>query len=202
MVAPILEALDSVSKKADPPSVLDVGCGEGYLVGSLAAARKIEGIGVDISVPAIELAAKTYPGVTWIVANADRRLPFPSGAFDFVMSVTARRQGGELARLLSPTGRALVVVPGPDDLAELREAVLGRAENRDRAAPAIEELAPHLHLVSRRSLRRKRRYAANEVRDLLSVTYRGARTRERERASEIGDIEITSSRELLLFRLP
>jgi len=203
-VAAILEALDSVSRrtKADPPAVLDLGCGEGYLLGSLARERKIDGFGVDISVPAIELAAKTYPELTWIVANADRRLPLPDAAFDFVMSVTARRNGAELARLLSRGGRALVVVPGPDDLAELREAVLGRAENRDRTASAIEELAPHLKLVTRRSLRRKTRYAANEVRDLLAATYRGGRTRERERAEEIGEMEITSSRELLLFRLP
>ena len=140
--------------------------------------------------------------MTWLVANADRRLPLPDAAFDFVMSVTARRNGAELARLLSRGGRALVVVPGSDDLAELREAVLGRAENRDRTTSAIEELAPHLELVSRRSLRRKTRYAANDVRDLLAATYRGGRTRERERAEEIGELEITSSRELLLFRLP
>jgi 23S rRNA (guanine745-N1)-methyltransferase len=206
MVGPIVEVLDSVSKrtKADPPAALDLGCGEGYLLGSIAGERKIDGFGVDISVPAIELAAKTYPELTWLVANADRRLPLRDAAFDFVMSVTARRNGAELARLLSRHGRALalVVVPGLDDLAELREAVLGRAEHRDRTASAIEELAPHLELVSRRSLRKKTLYAANDVRDLLPATYRGGRTRERERAEEIGEMEITSSRELLLFRLP
>jgi 23S rRNA (guanine745-N1)-methyltransferase len=204
MVPPILETLDSVSRrtKADPPAALDLGCGEGYLLGSIANERKIDGFGVDISVPAIEVAAKTYPELTWLVANADRRLPLRDAAFDFVMSVTARRNGVELARLLARGGRALVVVPGPDDLAELREAVLGRAENRDRTASAIEELAPHLELVSRRPLRRRTRYAASEVRDLLAATYRGGRTRERERAEEIGGMEITSSRELLVFRLP
>ena len=50
--------------------MLDLGCGEGYLLGSLASERKIDGFGVDISVPANERAAKTYPGVTWLVANA------------------------------------------------------------------------------------------------------------------------------------
>jgi hypothetical protein len=80
--------------------------------------------------------------------------------------------------------------------------VLGRAENRDRTVSAIEELAPHLVLVSRRSLRRKTHYAASEVRDLLAATYRGGRRRERERAEEIGEMEFTSSRELLLFQLP
>jgi 23S rRNA (guanine745-N1)-methyltransferase len=198
-VEPVLEILDAIPRSERPPVVLDAGCGEGFLLGALAAARSIDGFGLDISVPAIELAARAYPGVVWIVANADRRLPFPAGSLDFVISVTARRNGEELSRVLRQGGRALVAVPGEDDLAELRQAVLGRADARDRAESAIAELAPHLDLVSRRSIRRKASHTAEEVRDLLTATYRGARARERERAAGLGAMEITSSRELLLF---
>ncbi|MDQ6894719.1 MAG: methyltransferase domain-containing protein [Acidobacteriota bacterium] len=200
MVKPILEALDGTAPGRKRLAVLDLGCGEGFLLGSLARARPMDAFGADISVPAIELAAKTHPTVTWVVSNADRRLPFADGSFDFVMSVTARRNGGELRRLLGAGGRALVVVPGEDDLGELREAVLGRLDRKDRAAPAIAELAGDLEPVSRRSIRRVARFGASEVRDLLAATYRGARSRERERAEKIGEMEVTLSRELLLFR--
>jgi 23S rRNA (guanine745-N1)-methyltransferase len=55
-----------------PASVLDVGCGEGYFLGSLAQERAVEAHGVDLSVPAIDLAARRWPGVSWWVVNADR----------------------------------------------------------------------------------------------------------------------------------
>jgi 23S rRNA (guanine745-N1)-methyltransferase len=200
MVDPILAELDGAAPETDSPAVLDLGCGEGFLLGSLSHARRIDAFGADISVPAIELAAKTYPKITWVVSNADRRLPFADGSFDFVMSVTARRNGGELRRLLRADGRALVVVPGEDDLGELREAVLGRLDRKDRAAPAIADLAGDLEPVSRRTFRRVERFGASEVRDLLAATYRGARARERERAEKIGEMEVTLSRELLVFR--
>ena len=200
MVEPIVETLDAAAPGTNRPSVLDLGCGEGFLLAALAGMRPVDGFGVDISVPAIELAAKKHPELSWIVGNADRRLPFEDASFDFVMSVTARRNGRELRRLLRADGRVLVVVPGEDDLAELREAVLGRADRKDRAAAAIAELAVDLDLASRRTIRRIERFAASETRDLLAATYRGARSRERERASGIGEMEITLSRELLVFR--
>jgi 23S rRNA (guanine745-N1)-methyltransferase len=200
MEEPSLEALDAAAPGTNRPAVLDLGCGEGFLLGSLARARRMEAFGADISIPAIELAAKKYPEITWLVSNADRRLPFSDGSFDFVMSVTARRNGGELRRLLRAEGRALVVVPGEDDLGELREALLGRMDRKDRAAPAVAELAGDLELVSRRTIRRVARFSALEARDLLSATYRGARSRERERAEWIGEMDVTLSRELLVFR--
>ncbi|HEY6147028.1 MAG TPA: methyltransferase domain-containing protein, partial [Thermoanaerobaculia bacterium] len=200
LVEPVRDVLDGAAPQGQTPAVLDLGCGEGFLLGSLAAQRPMDAAGADISVPAIELAAKKYSGVTWIVSNADRRVPFADGSFDFVMSVTARRNGGELRRLLRPRGRALVVVPAQDDLAELREAVLGRLDRKDRAARAIADLAADLEPVSRRAIRRAARFSAGEARDLLAATYRGARVREKERAEKIGDIGVTLSRELLVFR--
>src|SRR5262249_33725939 len=41
------------------PSLLDIGCGEGFLLRSLTSARTFEAYGLDISVPAIDLAAKS-----------------------------------------------------------------------------------------------------------------------------------------------
>lgn len=194
-----LDALP-VRGEASGPSVLDVGCGEGFLLGTLAASRPIDAHGVDISVPAVDLAAKRYPGPTWIVANADRSLPWADASFDRILSITSRRNGPEFRRLLSRDGRALIAVAGEDDLIELREAVLGRGDRKDRAAAAIEELLPDLALVSRRSVRRQARLTAAAASDLLASTYRGARHRERERADGLGALDVTMSRELLAFR--
>jgi 23S rRNA (guanine745-N1)-methyltransferase len=203
MLAEILAELDrslaSRGREADF-SVLDVGCGEGFLLGSLAADRPIEAHGVDISVPAIDLAARRYPGPTWVVANADRVLPWADGSFDFITSITARRNGPEFRRLLAKEGRVVVAVPAADDLIELREAVLGRGDRKDRASSAIEDLRPDLTLESRRTVRSRVRLAAAAARDLLASTYRGARYRERTRADAVDRIELTVSRDLLAFR--
>ncbi|MCA1582338.1 MAG: methyltransferase domain-containing protein [Acidobacteria bacterium] len=181
-------------------AVLDVGCGEGFLLGSLAGSRALEAHGIDISALAIDLAAKRYPGATWIVGNADRGLPWRDGSFDLVLSVTARRNGPEMRRVLRASGRVLVAVPGPDDLAELRKALLGKATERDRGASAAEELAPDLELLSRRTVRTSARLSAAQIQDLLTATYRGGRLREAERGAGIGDLAVTISRELLVFR--
>src|ERR1700730_14522253 len=198
IVAEILAELDALGLSA--PAVLDVGCGDGFLLGSLAAARPIDAHGTDISVPAIELAAKRHPEATWVVANADRFLPWADGSFDLVTSITARRNGPEFRRLLAPGGRALVALPGEDDLIELREALLGRGTRRDRAGRAEQDLAADFTLLSRRTVRRSARLEAAAVRDLLAATYRGGRTREHERISAIGPLEVTLSRDFLLFR--
>ena len=41
--------------------VLDAGCGDGFYLGSLARDTGCAGYGVDISIPAIDAAARRYP---------------------------------------------------------------------------------------------------------------------------------------------
>jgi 23S rRNA (guanine745-N1)-methyltransferase len=195
----ILAELDGLRGVGGTAHVLDIGCGEGSLLGSVQRARTIAAHGIDISVPSIELAAKKYPEATWVVGNADRFLPWADGAFDLVTSVTSRRNGPEWKRVLKPRGCVFVAIPGPDDLVELREALLGRAVRRDRATAAIDELRPDLALVSRRSVRKTMSLDAEGVADVLRTTYRGARFRQRDRASALGPLEVTLSREILVF---
>jgi hypothetical protein len=46
----------------------------------------------------------------------------------------------------------------------------------------------------------RRRLEAEEIRDALAATYRGARESERRRLAEIGAMEVTLSYDLLVFR--
>jgi 23S rRNA (guanine745-N1)-methyltransferase len=195
----ILAELDALRGAGGTATVLDVGCGEGSLLASVQQARSVEAHGIDVSVPSIELAAKKHSEATWVVGNADRFLPWADGAFDFVTSVTARRNGPEWKRVLKPRGRAFVAIPGPDDLIELREVLLGRAVRRDRATAAIEELRQDLALVAQRSVRKTVSLDEAGIADVLKTTYRGARFRQRDRIDAIGPMEVTLSREILVF---
>ncbi len=181
-------------------AVLDVGCGEGYYLGSLARELGVEAHGVDLSSAAIALAARRYPEGTWAVANADRSLPWATGAFDLVLSIDARLNPAEMRRVLKPGGRLLVAVPAADDLVELRAAVLGEGRLRDRLEGTAGRLASDFELEARRAVRGSAWLGGDEVRDALAATYRlrGSRT---SRIEAIAGIDVTLSHELARFRL-
>jgi 23S rRNA (guanine745-N1)-methyltransferase len=184
----------------EPPAVLDVGCGEGFHLAAVARALGAEGHGIDLSVPAIDLAARRHPGPTWIVGNADRFLPYADGSFDLAMSLTARRNPPEFRRVLRPGGRLLVAIPGEDDLVELREAVLGEKVLRNRVERTIATFSAAFEIESHRTVRAVERLGAEAIRDVLASTYRGARESQRGRVEELGEMAVTMSRDLLTFR--
>lgn len=192
-----------------PPgaAVLDIGCGEGFHLGALARERELTPHGLDIAAGAVDLAARRYPRATWVVANADRFLPYASGSFDLAMSLTARLNPPELRRVLADPappanagGFLLVAVPGADDLVELREAVLGEGCLRDRLQPAIATLAPEFELVRHTIVRTRLTLGAEDLQDLLAATYRGGRHDQRQRAEGLTEMDVTASRELAVFR--
>lgn len=211
LVPHLLAAFDALRL---PPgaTVLDVGCGEGFYLGTLARERRIEAHGLDISAPAVDLAARRYPDATWIVANADRTLPYAAGSFDLALALTSRLNPGELRRVLAPAapgapaapaspaspaaasgpphsggGFLLLTVPAADDLVELRAALLGEGRLRDRLQPALANLATQFELVRQVTVGTRLRLDAAGARDLLAATYRGVRHRERLRAAGLFD---------------
>ena len=153
-------------------AVLDVGCGEGFYLGSISRNLLVEAYGVDLSAVAVDLAARRYPEATWTVANADRALPYPTGAFDLILSIDARLHPAEMRRILKAGGRLLVAVPGPDDLVELRAAVLGEGRLRDRLETTAGRLAANFEIEAQRAVRDRVRLGPDEARDALAATYR------------------------------
>ncbi|MGE5233708.1 MAG: methyltransferase domain-containing protein [Acidobacteriota bacterium] len=200
LLAAVREMIGGLTLPANA-AALDVGCGEGSLLGRLAAELGLQACGVDLSTPAIDLAARRFPDATWIVANADRRLPWADGSFDLVLSILARLNPHEFRRVLAPGGALLLAVPGQDDLAELRELLYGKADARDRLGPALESLqeagfAP----LARRTARWQARLDAAGLADVLALSYRGARQRERARMMGIAELDVTLHAELVALR--
>ena len=200
---PLLRALLEEVDRLDLPAgaaVLDVGCGEGYYLGSIARERGVEAYGIDLSAAAIDLAARRYPGATWTVANADRSIPCASGAFDLVLSIDARLNESEMRRVLKPAGRLLVAVPGPDDLVELRTATLGEGRLRERLEGTAGRLARDFELEERRAVRASARLGPEALRDALVATYR-LRESRRDRLAALDGLAVTLSHDLARFRV-
>lgn len=185
---------------AQEPAVLDVGCGPGLFLRSLFERRTVMAYGLDLSRHAVEAATKVLPQATWIVANADRRLPCASGAFDLVLSLAGPKNASEFARVLAPHGHVVLVVPAADDLIELRGAVLGQGRSIERAAKALALFAPLFSLTERREIREQHEHDAKGLHDLLCVSYRGARRQEAARAATLERLEVTSSAEILVLK--
>jgi 23S rRNA (guanine745-N1)-methyltransferase len=178
-----------------------VGCGDGFFLAALANRFGLIGFGVDISTAAVDAAAQRFSGPCWIAANGDRRLPFADQSFACILSITARNNPEEFKRLLSPGGRLLLAVPANDDLAELRQAVLGQAISKDRARLATAALEEHFELESHEAARRAVPLDVPALLDLLLVTYRGARYSTAAAAAALQPLTVTSSAELLCFKM-
>ena len=143
--------------------------------------------GVDISIPAVDAAAKRYPACEWVVANADRFLPYADRSFSIVLSITGRMNAGEFRRVLHDDGRLLVALAAPDDLIELR------GTGRDRVDRTVEEFAKDFTLADRRRVTTLADLDAAAVRDVLLSIYRPMQ------AQPAVATRVTFSLDLLLF---
>lgn len=201
---PLVDALREVIASLglpNDPAVLDIGCGEGSLLDALT--REFPGReahGTDISAPALDLAARAFPDATWVVANADRTLPYQDNSCDLLLTLTARVNPPEARRLLAPGGALLVAVPGSDDLIELREAVLGRGDLRDRLDRTLALLGGDFEPADRTTLRYRADLDAPALADLLASSYRGARQSQRPRAEALEGLTVTMSRDVAVLR--
>lgn len=175
---PLLDAIRSFLPEGE--TILDAGCGEGYYLGSLGRG----GSGIDISTTAIDLAARRYPDCEWIVANADRFIPYADASFDLILSITGRMNAEEFRRV--GRGWLLLAVAAPDDLIELRGT-----PNRDRVQRTIETFA-QFDLIKQERATTVAQLDADDARDILFATYR-PRTATPARC--------TLSLDLLLFRV-
>ena len=197
---PITDRIAAMVALDPSDAVLDVGCGEGHHLAVLTGRFGCEGHGLDISVAAIEVAAKRRPGLHWVVANADRVLPYADASFRLVTSITAPRNPTEFRRVLRDDGMLLLAVPAPDDLIEVRERILGKGIERDRVEKAIATFAPLFVLDRRERIRHAAHLDAAAIRDVMAGSYRAGRASREARLAAASALDVTLSRDVLLFR--
>src|SRR2546429_7094010 len=61
VTAPLLHGIAGMLAASKSDVVLDAGCGDGFYLGTLARETGLDAHGVDISIPAVDAAAKRYP---------------------------------------------------------------------------------------------------------------------------------------------
>ncbi|HSW12263.1 MAG TPA: methyltransferase domain-containing protein [Solimonas sp.] len=126
---PLREAVLALLAPLGAQSLLDIGCGEGWYTGALTAVAP-EVVGLDIARTAIRLAAKRYPGVTWVVGSG-AHMPIADASVDLVANIFTQMHIAEMERVLRTGGHVLLVTPAPQHLRSLREALFEEVRGYD-----------------------------------------------------------------------
>lgn len=154
-------------------NVIDIGCGEGYYMDKLqaaftAASTPLTQAGIDISKPAVRLAAKRRMNAKLAIASA-YALPYFDGTFQIAISVFSPISAEETARVLGPDGKVIMVGPGPQHLRGLASVVYDQAVPHEANFAALDR-SPDFRLAHSESLTRTITVRGEHILDLLKMT--------------------------------
>lgn len=122
--------LDSLPAACRPGTLLDVGCGTGYVASRLVQRFDAAAIGLDLAPGMLEVARRRHAGlpIRWIAGSAER-LPLAGRSLDLVASSLALQWCDSLhgflrqaARVLRPHGWLAFTTLCAGSLEELRQA--------------------------------------------------------------------------------
>ena len=146
---PVLDAVAAAVATDAPADVLDIGCGEGSYGRAIAARCGAQVWGIDVSKPAVKVAARRHREGRYAVASA-YALPFADHEFDAVTNVFSPRDFAEMFRVLRPGAPAFVVTPGPHHLVEIKRALYDSPRDHaddDESSPAERETSIRFSLA-------------------------------------------------------
>lgn len=152
---PLVQALAALPFETPPRSILELGCGEGFFLGHMGRTHAIStSYGLDLSVDAVKLAAKTLKQSLILRADLLNPLPFADGSLDLVQSIFAPRPLAEIKRVLRPGGYALFVYPLADHWQEIRDFLPIAKIGEEKLPAELEDFTPatSLHVTEKHEL--------------------------------------------------
>lgn len=193
LIGPLVEdaAIAAVAEGA-PGLALDVGCGTGDFSARIPQELGVELIALDISPRMATLAhARGLPATTADLES----LPIPDGAFDCVIANRVlyhlpdlARGLAEIARILRPGGRLVVVTYGSEHLSELWDlvGVWPQRSSPFSAENGTAALERHFSRVERRDIAGIARYASRDA--ILEHLAAWGEFAESDYGARIGDV--------------
>lgn len=196
---PLRDAVVDLLVPLKATRLLDIGCGEGYYTHAMTAAAA-DVVGLDIAKPAIQLAARCFRGVTWVVASG-ASIPLADASIDVVCNLFTQLHVAEMLRVLVAGGHVLVVTPAPDHLWNIRERLFDevRAHEPDKFLAGFESA---FELCAQQHVRFELRLTPDSLRQVLMMTPYAWKARPERRAAleERGLGASNASFVLMLFR--
>ncbi|XID75145.1 putative RNA methyltransferase [Alkanindiges sp. WGS2144] len=164
---PLRQLLMQEMAALQPGAVLDLGCGEGYYTRGMATVAD-QVVGLDIAKAAVQIAARRYPEMTWLVASG-ARLPIASTTLDVVSSFFSPLPVEEMARVLKPEGYVFMVTPAPQHLYEMRAALFEQV-NLHEPDKFLDILSPSFSLIKAQVLTYPLQLEQAALRQLIAMT--------------------------------
>lgn len=190
-------------------NILDAGCGEGYYLGQLQQAirerlpdAQCEYIGLDIAKEAMRMAAKRYKELHFVVANLKERLVIASETLHVLLNIFAPRNVEEFARVLMHGGIALVVIPAPQHLQQLREKLGLLSIEEHKQEHVIEQFSARFTFVGATNVHEMIQLEHEEIRQAVMMTpnYWHMSDEVRKVMGEMSEIQTEIAFTCLLFR--
>lgn len=168
-------------------ALLDLGGGTGHhLAGVLDRHPDAVGVVLDSSRYAARRAARAHRRAVAVVADSWARLPVRDGAVDRVLVVFAPRNGAEIARVLRPGGRLVVVTPAAEHLHELVVPLGLLRVDPDKAERLAASLEPHVRRIGTAA---HREHLALERAAVATLVGMGPHARHLSRAALLASLE-------------
>jgi 23S rRNA (guanine745-N1)-methyltransferase len=127
-----------------PGCVVDVGAGTGHYLAAVLERRPDRvGLALDVSKHALRRAARAHARIGAVACDVWHGLPVADDAAVVALNVFAPRNATELARILHPVGRLLVVTPTERHLHELVAALDLVTVDEDKPRRLATQLGSH-----------------------------------------------------------
>jgi len=151
--------------------LLDAGCGEGSFLKAILPDPAIRiGLGVDLSRPGIQRASRGGGGWLWAVGDL-AKLPVQTGAAGAILNILSPANYPEFARVLSPAGAVLKVVPGERYLQEVRALAKDRLRRESYSNERVVKLfEDRFRVLERREIRETFPLTEAQAADLIAMT--------------------------------
>jgi SAM-dependent methyltransferase len=154
-----IPSLLEAAEVAEKMSILDVGCGPGY-VSAAAAERDAIPTGLDFSQEMIAIAQKMFPRIEFREGDA-QNLPFAEASFDRVLANFAllhvanpERACAEACRVLKPGGKFGFTVWAPAQESPYAKIIDDAIEAHANMDVDVPEGPPHYLFASRKEFRK------------------------------------------------
>ena len=160
-----------LDKYAPDGPILDAGCGEGSFMKAICPAPTTRPcIGLDLSRPGIQRAARGGGGWLWAVGDLSR-LPLKDGSMAAILNILSPANYPEFGRVLRPGGAVLKVVPGERYLQEVRALVKDRLRSESYSNERVVRLfEERFDLSDSREICSTYRLTSEQAVDLIAMT--------------------------------
>lgn len=168
----LIDELQALLRRYAPNGpILDAGCGEGSFLKAVCPdpmARSC--VGLDLSRPGIQRAARGGGGWLWAVGDL-ARLPLQNGTMAAVLNILSPANYPEFSRVLKTGGVVLKVVPGERYLCEVRTLVRDRLRAETYSNERVVRLfSERFELLEQREIEKTCPLTAAQASDLIAMT--------------------------------